>query len=170
MVGHYISIYQSSSMILYQLYIINWRVNTCLSQKIIITFLSVRTQARHSFVCLVNIFSLVCFVHYKKYFFNSYSINPTYKSVYISIYDEDIKSSFVSKTQNQFYLPFSHLIIYIHVYSQTYIKRSHLRPRKNGLIRQVTSQKRFNSYEIFYDMTKKSGLLIQVIEVTTWTV
>ena len=33
--------------------------------------------------------------------------------------------------------------------SQTYIKRSPLRQRKSGLIRQMTSYQRFNSYEIF---------------------
>jgi len=47
------------------------------------------------------------------------------------------------------------------VYSQTCIKRSLLGQRKIGLIRQVTSYKRFNSYDIFYDR-KKSDLLIQV--------
>ena len=41
------------------------------------------------------------------------------------------------------------------VYSQTCIKRSPLGQRKNGLIRQVTSEKMFNSYEIFYDRTRK---------------
>jgi hypothetical protein len=40
-------------------------------------------------------------------------------------------------------------------YSQTCIKRSHLGPRKRGLIRQVTSEKRLNSYKIFYDRTRK---------------
>ena len=30
--------------------------------------------------------------------------------------------------------------------------------RKSGLIRQVTSQKRFNSYEIFYDSTGKDDV------------
>jgi hypothetical protein len=39
--------------------------------------------------------------------------------------------------------------------SQTCIKRSPLGQRKSGLIRQVTSKKRFNSYEIFYDRTRK---------------
>jgi hypothetical protein len=41
------------------------------------------------------------------------------------------------------------------IYSQTCIKRSPLGQRKNGLIRQVTSYKRFISYEIFYDRTRK---------------
>ena len=40
-------------------------------------------------------------------------------------------------------------------FSQTCIKRSSLGQRKNGLIRQVTSLKRLNSYEIFYDRTTK---------------
>ena len=40
-------------------------------------------------------------------------------------------------------------------YSQTCIKRSPLGQRKSGLIRQVTSKKRFNSYEIFYVRTRK---------------
>ena len=48
-------------------------------------------------------------------------------------------------------------------YSQICIKRSPLGQRLSGLIRQVTSLKRFNSYEMFYDRTRKSGLLIQVI-------
>jgi hypothetical protein len=40
-------------------------------------------------------------------------------------------------------------------YSQSCIKRSPLGQRLSGLIRQVTSLKRFNSYEIFYDRTGK---------------
>jgi len=44
-------------------------------------------------------------------------------------------------------------------YSQTCIKRSLLGQRKSGLLRQVTSQKRFNSYKIFYDRTRNSDLL-----------
>ena len=40
-------------------------------------------------------------------------------------------------------------------YSQTSIKRSSLGQRKSGLIRQVTSLMKFNSYAIFFDMTKK---------------
>jgi hypothetical protein len=40
-------------------------------------------------------------------------------------------------------------------YSQSCIKRSPLRQLLSGLIRQVTSLKRFNSYEIFYDRTRK---------------
>ena len=39
--------------------------------------------------------------------------------------------------------------------SQTCIKRSPLGQRKSGLLRQVTSYKRFNSYEIFYDSTRQ---------------
>ena len=38
----------------------------------------------------------------------------------------------------------------------TCIKRSPLGQRKCGLLRQVTSSKRFNSCEIFYDRTRKS--------------
>jgi hypothetical protein len=40
-------------------------------------------------------------------------------------------------------------------YSQICTKRSPLGQRNNGLIRQVISLKRFNSYEIFYDITRK---------------
>ena len=40
-------------------------------------------------------------------------------------------------------------------YSQSCIKRSPLGQLLSGLIRQVTSLKRFNSYEIFYDRTRK---------------
>ena len=40
-------------------------------------------------------------------------------------------------------------------YSQICTKRSPLGQRNNGLIKQVISLKRFNSYEIFYDMTRK---------------
>ena len=40
-------------------------------------------------------------------------------------------------------------------YSQSCIKRPPLGQRLSGLIRQVTSLKRFNSYEIFYDRTRK---------------
>ena len=43
----------------------------------------------------------------------------------------------------------------INKYRQTCIKRSHLGQRKNDLIRQVTSLKGFNSYEMFYDGTRK---------------
>ena len=39
-------------------------------------------------------------------------------------------------------------------YSQTSIKRSSLGQRKSDLIRQVTSLMKFNSYAIFFDMTK----------------
>ena len=42
-----------------------------------------------------------------------------------------------------------------HYYNQTCIKRLTLGQRKSGLIRQVTSYERFNSYEIFYDRTRK---------------
>jgi hypothetical protein len=41
------------------------------------------------------------------------------------------------------------------IYSQTCIKKSPLGPRKRGLIRQVTFYKRFNSYDILYDRTRK---------------
>jgi len=57
-------------------------------------------------------------------------------------------------------------------YSQTCIKRSHLGQRESGLIRQVTSLKRFNSYEIFYDRTRKGWIFDTgdcLIEVTAWT-
>ena len=95
----------------------------------------------------MNIYFLVCFVHYKKYFFMSCSINPTYKSVYISIYDVDIPvyqiKFFFTKSHNYFYLytklsilSFCHLTIkilcislsiyiyicvcvYLYIYSQT---------------------------------------------------
>ena len=40
-------------------------------------------------------------------------------------------------------------------YSQTCMKRPPLGQRKSDLIRQVTSIKRLNSYEIFYDRTRK---------------
>jgi hypothetical protein len=40
-------------------------------------------------------------------------------------------------------------------YSQSCIKRSPLGQLLSGLIRQVSSLKRFNSYEIFYDRTRK---------------
>ena len=41
------------------------------------------------------------------------------------------------------------------IYSQTCIKRPPLGHRKSGFIRQVTSWKRFNSYEIDYGRTRK---------------
>ena len=50
----------------------------------------------------------------------------------------------------------------INKYRQTCIKRSHLGQRKSDLIRQMTSLKGFNSYEMFYDGTRKSDLLTQV--------
>ena len=40
-------------------------------------------------------------------------------------------------------------------YSQTCIKRTPLGLRKGGILRQVTSQKRINSYKIFYDDKKR---------------
>ena len=57
------------------------------------------------------------------------------------------------------------------VNSQTSIKRSSLRQRKSGLSRQAISQKRFNSYEIFYDGTRKGCHFNTddcLIEVTSW--
>ena len=42
---------------------------------------------------------------------------------------------------------------------------------KSGLIRQMTSEKRFNSYEIFYDKTSKgwpSNIGYYLVEVTLW--
>jgi hypothetical protein len=48
--------------------------------------------------------------------------------------------------------PFHHLF---YIYSQTCIKRSLLRQRQSDLLRQVTSQMRFNSYEIFLWLDKK---------------
>jgi len=41
------------------------------------------------------------------------------------------------------------------IYSQTCIKRSPLGQRKSGLLRQVIVLKKFNSYEMFYDRTRK---------------
>ena len=41
------------------------------------------------------------------------------------------------------------------IYSQTCIKRTPLEQRKSCLIWQLTSYKRFNSYDIFYDRTRK---------------
>ena len=43
----------------------------------------------------------------------------------------------------------------VYIYWQTCVKRSPLGQRKGGLIRQVTSYKRLNSYEIFYDRTRQ---------------
>ena len=40
-------------------------------------------------------------------------------------------------------------------YSQTCIKRCPFWTKTSGLIKQVTSVKRFNTYEIFYDRTRK---------------
>jgi hypothetical protein len=42
-----------------------------------------------------------------------------------------------------------------YLYSQTCIKRSPLGQRNGDLLRQVTSSKRINSNEIFYDRTRK---------------
>ena len=47
-------------------------------------------------------------------------------------------------------------------YNQTCIKRSPVGQIKCGLLRQVTSWKRVNSYEVFYDKTRKGDILIQV--------
>ena len=56
-------------------------------------------------------------------------------------------------------------------YSQTSNKRSSLGQRKSGLIRQVISLMMFNSYEIFFDMTKKWWPFDTddcLIEMTVW--
>jgi hypothetical protein len=50
------------------------------------------------------------------------------------------------------------------MYSQTCIKRSALGQSKSGLIRQVTSQKRFNSYELFYEVMWWAGLTVFAFE------
>ena len=42
----------------------------------------------------------------------------------------------------------------IYTYSQTCIKRSPFGTNKSCSFRQVTSQKRFNLFEIFYDRTR----------------
>ena len=60
---------------------------------------------------------------------------------------------------------------YSWINSRTCIKRSPLGRRKSGCIRQVTSKKRLNSYEIFYDRTRKMWPFNTgdcLIEVTTW--
>ena len=41
-----------------------------------------------------------------------------------------------------------------HIYSQICIKRSPLGQSKSGLLRQVTSEKRLNLYELFYVRTR----------------
>jgi hypothetical protein len=48
------------------------------------------------------------------------------------------------------------------IYRQTCIKRSPLGQRKSGLLRQVNSEKRFNSDEFFKTEEEKGDLLIQV--------
>ena len=59
-------------------------------------------------------------------------------------------------------------------YSPTCIKRSPLGQRKSGLISQVTSEKRFNSYKIFYDRRRKKwpfntgDCLIEVTHGQVW--
>jgi hypothetical protein len=57
------------------------------------------------------------------------------------------------------------------IYSQTCIKRSPWEQRQSGLIRQVTSFKRFNLYEMFYDRARQMWSFNTgdwLIEVTTW--
>jgi hypothetical protein len=49
------------------------------------------------------------------------------------------------------------LVFFLIVYSQTCIKRSPFGQWKSGLSWQVTFLKRFNSYEIVYDRTRKKG-------------
>ena len=63
---------------------------------------------------------------------------------------------------------------------KTCIKRSPLEQRKNGLLRQLTSWKRLNSYEIFYDRTRKrwpfntgdclASLTVHVLYITSTTI
>jgi hypothetical protein len=50
-------------------------------------------------------------------------------------------------------LVFYHGFIHMYVYTVKPVLRGHSwdRPRKSGLIRQMTSEKRFNSHEIYYD-------------------
>ena len=57
------------------------------------------------------------------------------------------------------------------VYSQTCIKRSPLRQKKVTFIRQVNTYNKFNSYEIFFEMTRKRWSLNTgdcLIKVTLW--
>ena len=42
------------------------------------------------------------------------------------------------------------------------LRGHHLGQRHSGLLRQVSSSERFNSYKIFYDWARKGDLLIQV--------
>ena len=64
-----------------------------------------------------------------------------------------------------------HATVYWHfvsfIYSQTCFKRSPLKQRIIGLLRQVTSLKRFNSYMKFSMTEQKKDYLL--IEVTAWT-
>ena len=57
-------------------------------------------------------------------------------------------------------------------YSQTCMKRSPFGPRKHGLLRQMTSKKRFNSNGIFYERTRKRWHFNTddcSVKVTAWT-
>ena len=56
----------------------------------------------------------------------------------------------------------SRCISLLSIYSQTRIKRSSVGQRKDGLIRQVTSKKRFNSYKFSMTGQEKGDPLIQV--------
>jgi len=58
-----------------------------------------------------------------------------------------------------------------YIYSKTCIKMSPLGQRKSGLLRQMTSKKRFNSYENFYDRSRKrwplnTGLTVHLLQYT----
>jgi hypothetical protein len=87
---------------------------------------------------------------------------------FLSLGDLKYKCIFVNYDRNDL----QQLSVYKGKYSQTCIKRSPLGQRKSGLIRQVTSKKRLNSYEMFYARTRKGWPLNTgdcLIVVTAWT-
>ena len=94
------------------------------------------------------------------------------RSIYRTVYVQTDVNIIISEIKKK--LNYSNFITLL--YSQTCIKRSPLGQRKSGLIRQVTSLKRFNSYEIFYDRTRKrwpfnaGDCLIEVISWADFTV
>ena len=82
--------------------------------------------------------------------YTTWSSSVSYKIFYLLILCIKKKKTIYGKWDN-----FDQFHMNVNCISQTCIKSSPLGQRKNRLIRQVTSWKRLNSYELFYDRTRK---------------
>ena len=87
----------------------------------------------------------------EKYFKSNYPLNKIVGQVTTTVTENQY---FFYKAYNINKPPPPKKRSYFYEYSQTCIKRSLLGQRKGGVLIQVTSLKRFNSYEIFYHSTR----------------